>query len=206
MAENSLNKKYEVLVIGGSAGSLEVILKILAHLHDPLSFSIVFVLHRKNSYDSSLTDLFASKTEIPVREIEEKESLQPGTIYIAPPDYHLLFEKNRTFSLDASEKVNFSRPSIDVTFESAADIFKSGSIAIILSGANADGTAGLKKIKQKGGTVIAQDPSSAKVSFMPQHAISHVETDFILNVDELISFINHINRSDSTLQTTRQTK
>ncbi len=190
MAKNSLNILCEVLVFGGSAGSLEVLLKILAKLQVPISFAIIIVIHRKNSHDSTLLELLASKTNIPVKEVEDKDPLLAGNVYLAPADYHLLIENDRTFSLDASEKVNFSRPSIDVTFESVADIFGASAVAVILSGANSDGTEGLKAIKNTGGTAIAQDPISAQVPFMPQYAITHVGIDYVLNQEEMIDFIH----------------
>lgn len=110
MEENKLISGCKVLIIGGSAGSLEVLMRIFPQLPSIQSFAIVIVLHRKNTEDSLLEELFALKTEIPVKEVEDKVKLKPGFIYIAPPDYHLLFEKNDLLSLDISEKVNFSRP------------------------------------------------------------------------------------------------
>lgn len=101
-------KACEALVIGGSAGSLDVLLKVLPELNPELSFPIIIVMHRKPGKDSILTDLLSAKTQLPVKEIEEKETIRPTTVYIAPPNYHVLIENNRTFSLDASEKVNFS--------------------------------------------------------------------------------------------------
>lgn len=189
MAENQLNIKCSILLFGGSAGSLEILLKILPELKKPLSYPIVIVLHRKNSYDSTLPELLASKTKIPVSEIEDKDEMHAGHIYIAPPDYHLLLESTSAFSLDASEKINFSRPSIDVTFESAADIFGNETVAVLLSGANADGTVGLQAIKKLGGTTVVQDPVSAQVPFMPQHAIVNAEIDYILNTTEIVHFL-----------------
>lgn len=121
MEKNSIKGGCELLVVGGSAGSLDVILKVLPSIRSNFNIAIVIVLHRKNNFESVLTSLFAAKTSLPVKEAEEKDVIEPGCIYIAPADYHLLVEKNSTFSLDFSEKVNFSRPSIDVTFESAAD-------------------------------------------------------------------------------------
>ena len=192
MAEENLNINCEILVVSGSAGSLEVLLKLLTNLKSSIGFAIVIVLHRKNTHDSTLLDLLSSKTKMPVWEVEDKNSLLPGNIYIAPPDYHLLVENDRTFSLDASEKINFSRPSIDVTFDSIADVFKSKAIAILLSGANSDGTEGLRCIKKNGGTTIVQQPESAQVPFMPQHAISHADIDYVLNPQEMVDFINSL--------------
>ncbi|WP_221391733.1 chemotaxis protein CheB [Dyadobacter sp. NIV53] len=190
MEENSLNLPVEIVVIGGSAGSLEVLFKLLPLLRPDLSLSIIIILHRRNSGDSSLAELLSTKTTLPLNEVEDKDAILPGYIYLAPSDYHLLIEKDYTFSLDYSEKINFSRPSIDVTFESAADIYGSSMAGIILSGANEDGTKGLKAIKNAGGITIAQNPDTAQMPLMPQHAISHVGIESVLTVREIAGFIN----------------
>lgn len=183
-------KHCEALVIGGSAGSLDALLKMLPDLSAVLPFPTILVLHRKPGKDNILTDLLAAKTSLNVKEIEEKETLMPATLYIAPPNYHLLIENDRSFSLDASEKVNFSRPSIDVTFESAAEVFGENLACLLLSGANSDGTLGLKAVKENGGTVLVQDPSSAVVNFMPQYALDHVTVDAVLNPSQMADYIN----------------
>jgi len=193
MEENKLISGCKVLIIGGSAGSLEVLMKIFPKLGPVSSFAIVIVLHRKNTEDSLLEELFALKSQIPVKEVEDKVKLLPGSIYIAPSDYHLLFEKNDLLSLDISEKVNFSRPSIDVSFESAAAIYGSSLVAILLSGANADGTQGLIEVKKAGGTIIVQKPENSKMPFMPQNAVNHTSPDFILDEGEILKLISAIN-------------
>ncbi len=186
MAENQLNT-FQVVVIGGSAGSLETVLAMAQALPAQMQAVIIIVLHRKNDPESILENLLSYKTQVPVREVEDKDEIQPGNIYIAPPDYHLLIEDERTFSLDSSEKVHFSRPSIDVTFESVANVFRQRSIGILLSGANADGAAGLLKIRKAGGTTIAQDPVSAEVGYMPQQAIDLGAAGMVLDEIALIS-------------------
>lgn len=193
MEEDAIVSGCKVLIIGGSAGSLEVLLQIIPNLEKLNGFSLVIVLHRKGSDDTTLEELFALKTEIPVKEVEDKTPLFPGNIYIAPADYHLLFEKKGTLSLDISEKVNYSRPSIDVSFESVAEAYGNTVIGILLSGANADGTEGLKIIKQEGGMAIVQDPESAGMPFMPQSAIDNLQVDAILNIPDLLRFISNIN-------------
>lgn len=191
MAQDTLISNCKVLIIGGSAGSLDVLLKILPPLGIP-SFSIVIVLHRKNTDDTTLEELIAVKSKIPVKEVEDKTLLLPGFIYIAPSDYHLLFEKNDLLSLDTSEKINYSRPSIDVAFESASDIYGPSLIGILLSGANADGTDGLIAIKKAGGTIVVQKPETADMPFMPNNALLHTTPDHILDVSELLKFIASI--------------
>ncbi len=185
----------KVVVIGGSAGSLKVLLQILQYLESIPTFSIVIILHRKNAEDSALEELIAMKTVLPVKEVEDKTLLEPGYIYIAPSDYHLLFEKNGLLSLDISEKVNFSRPSIDVSFESASEVYQSSLVGILLSGANADGTQGLKTIQKAGGKIIVQKPATAEMPFMPNYAIQHTTPDFILDVEEILMLLVTINSS-----------
>ena len=193
MAESSINNKYRLLIIGGSAGSLEVLIQLLPSIRQDLAVAIVIILHRKN-VESYLPDLLSEKASWPVKEAEEKEPILPGMIYLAPPDYHLLIEKDETFSLDYSEKVHYSRPAIDVTFEAAAEVYGFSSIGVLLSGANADGTEGIIKIKEAGGLTIVQDPAEATVSYMPQQAIKSLEVDYILNTKQMIDVINNLNR------------
>lgn len=187
-----MKKKCEVLIIGGSAGSLEVLLKVLPGLRNDLDFAIILVLHRKSGKDSMLTDLLSAKTKLKVKELEEKEDIQPGFVYIVPPSYHLLIENDHTFSLDASEKVNYSRPSIDVTFESAAEVYGEHLVGLLLSGSNSDGAMGLKKIHENGGTVVVQNPNSANVPFMPQFAMETVIPDELLDPEMMAEYINQL--------------
>ena len=180
---------FNIVVIGGSAGSLSRVLRLLPHFTKDLNISVVLIFHRKESDDSTLKDLLDYKSQFAVREVEDKEPVRKHHIYIAPPDYHLLLEKNLTFSLDISEKVNFSRPSIDVTFESAADAFGERVTGLLLSGANADGVIGLQAILDKGGKIAAQDPKSAEVPYMPQQAVDRLKIDLLLtefNTDEFL--------------------
>ena len=181
--------------MGGSTGSIDVLLDLLPNLQAPLSCTLIIVLHRKNTTDSTLANLLSFKTKIPFREVDDKDAIVPGTIYLAPADYHLLIERDKTFSLDGSEKVKYSRPSIDVTFESAADVYGSALVGVLLSGANADGTDGLNAIKGAGGIAVVQNPASAQVGFMPQQAILHAPVDFVLTINELTAFVNAVNSS-----------
>ena len=124
-----------------------------------------------------------------VKEVEEKESIIPGVIYIAPPDYHVLIEKDFTFSLDYSEKVNYSRPSIDITFESAADVYGDRLACLLLSGSNADGVMGMKTAKAIGGLTAVQDPATCEMPYMPQRALDEVEIDFVVNDGNIREFL-----------------
>lgn len=189
MEKGVLNTKFDLVVIGGSAGGLDALLHILPMLQGTCA-PLIIVLHRKYSNDSTLSDLFTARTRLKVKEVEDKDALKKGHVYIAPADYHLLIEKEKTFTLDDSEKVNYSRPSIDVTFQSAADVFGKKLACILLSGANADGTEGFEYVRSLGGTTVAQDPTSAEVPFMPRHAINSGFASAILSLDEIAGFIN----------------
>ena len=178
------------LIIGGSAGSLEVLLKVLPSLNPLLSFPVIIVIHRKPDADSLLPELLSSRTSLKVKEVDEKEPIQAGTVYIAPSDYHLLVEQDYTFSLDYSEKINFSRPSIDATFQTAAEVYKEKLVCILLSGSNSDGVDGLKSVKTWGGIAAVQDPESAQVPYMPSQAVKHVKIDRILPIETMAEFIN----------------
>jgi two-component system chemotaxis response regulator CheB len=193
MEKDRVIQGCKVLIIGGSAGSLEVLMELLPQLAFVPTFAIVLVLHRKSAEDSTLEELISYKTDIPVAEVEDKTPLKPGFIYIAPSDYHLLFESNDTLSLDTSEKINYSRPSIDVSFESAAEAYGPSLVGILLSGANADGTEGLLAIKKAGGAIVVQVPESAQMPFMPMNALTNTSPHYVLDVKGMIEFINHIN-------------
>lgn len=193
MEENKrVIKDCKVVIIGGSAGSLQALLQILPFIENPISFAIVIVVHRKQSDEQTLEALLALKSQIKVKEVEDKVKLESGFIYIAPSNYHLLFEKNETLSLDTSEKINYSRPSIDVSFESAAEIYGNHLIGILLSGSNSDGTIGLRAIQTAGGISVVQNPLSADMPFMPNNAILHTTPDFVLSTDEILQFIKEI--------------
>jgi len=190
----TLGSSCKALIIGGSAGSLDVLLEVFPALSPEINFPIVLVIHRKASKESLLTDLLGARTALPVTEAEEKEFLEPGKVYVAPADYHLLIEEDHSISLDYSEKVNYSRPSIDVTFQSAAEIFKQELVCILLSGSNADGVEGLKTVNNFGGRVVIQHPESALMPYMPQQAVNNVKPALLLTATEMAGYINDLVR------------
>jgi two-component system chemotaxis response regulator CheB len=179
MAQKQVNKPAGLIIIGGSSGSIEALLIILPQLKKNLALPILIVLHRTSSSDNSLAFLLSQRTSLTVKEADEKDLLLPGHIYLAPSDYHVLLEENGTLSLDASEKVNYCRPSIDVSFTSAALVYQNTLVAVLLSGANADGAQGMAAIKENGGYTIVQDPAEAAVAYMPEQAILLSEIDCI---------------------------
>lgn len=190
MAKGSL--KYKLIAIGGSAGSLDVILKIISNASAYSNIFYIIILHRKSDAESILESLFSSRTKLTVKEVEDKDSIHTGYIYIAPADYHLLLEDKKNFSLDSSEKILYSRPSIDVTFESIAEVYGSFAIGVLLSGANADGAKGLSAMKKAGGFTIVQDPESAEVDYMPRQAIEQLHPDAIVHADEIPLFLSNL--------------
>jgi len=193
MAETVDSTSCGALIIGGSAGSLDVLLEIFPALRNDIGFPIVLVIHRKASNESLLTDLLKSRTTLEVSEAEEKEFLSPGKVFIAPADYHMLIEDDQSISLDYSEKVNYSRPSIDVTFQSAAEVFGEKLVCILLSGSNADGVEGLKSVNNFGGKVVIQNPNTAIMPYMPQQAVQNVKPHVILDSHNMADYINKLN-------------
>jgi len=186
------NTNTELIVIGGSAGSLQVILEMIKKLDLELNFPIVLVVHRKAYSTNILPVLLQQFSSMEVIEIEDKTEIHNNKLYIAPSDYHLLFENKKVMSLDSSEKMNYSRPSIDVTFKSAAEIYGKNVIGVLLSGANADGVEGLGYIKKNSGKVWIQDPGTAEVNYMPQHAVDAIDYDLIITPDNLADHINQL--------------
>lgn len=178
-------ENYEAIVIGASWGGMSAIIRILSDLPEDYPIPVIVILHRLRNVKSSLIQLVDDKVKINVYEVEEKEHVEPGKVYIAPANYHLLLENDFTFSLCNSAPVKYSRPSIDVFFESAARVYKDKLIGILLTGANSDGAEGLKYIKEKGGIVIVQDPDEAEVNTMPLAAITTVPDCNILTLSEI---------------------
>ena len=179
----------ELIAIGGSAGSLQVIIELVTAIPEGFPLPLLLILHRNGLFESGLEELLASRTRLRVREVEEKEPILPGTVYVCPSDYHVLIEKDHSFSLDYSERVHYSRPSIDVSFRSAADAYGPQLLAVLLSGANQDGAEGLEYVKMKGGITIVQDPLTADVPFMPRSALSLLAPDHVLRPKEMPALI-----------------
>jgi two-component system chemotaxis response regulator CheB len=176
---------HEAIVIGASAGGVRALATILSQL--PLAFPapIAIVQHIEASGESSLAAHFQSTCVIAVKEAEDKERLEAGTVYLAPAGYHLLIEADRTVSLSVDEKVNFSRPAIDLLFTSAADVYGPALIGVVLTGASADGAAGLAQVKRCGGLAIVQDPATAASPTMPDAAIAATDVDHVVAIDAL---------------------
>jgi two-component system chemotaxis response regulator CheB len=183
---------FDIIVIGGSAGSIEVIMYLLKSLPKKFQPPVVLIIHRMKNTSSSLNDMLSKEAGVKnIIEPEDKEPIKRGRIYLAPQNYHLLVEQDHTFSLDYSEPVNFSRPSIDLSFESIAALFGPKTLAILLSGANKDGAAGLKKVIDKGGMALVQSPESAHYPAMPKAAIDLNSKVLIQNPEQILHYILH---------------
>lgn len=163
--------RAEAVVIGASAGAVEALSALLPGLPETFPLPVMVVVHLPPDRPSGLAELFRVRCRVAVREAEDKEPLAPGTVYFAPPDYHLLVEPDRRLSLSSEEPVQYSRPSIDVLFESAADVYGPGLIGVVLSGANSDGAKGLAAIQAAGGRALVQRPDLAQVATMPRAAL-----------------------------------
>jgi len=177
--------KYRAIVIGASAGGMDAIKSILIPLQEGFPAPIIIVQHLSPHSDGYMAKYLNVLCKINVKEADEKERILPGNAYIAPANYHLLVERDETLSLTVDPKVNYSRPSIDILFESAAEVYENELIGIILTGGNGDGSKGLKMIKKFGGITIVQDPSTAEADFMPKAAIKFVEVDYILSLNNI---------------------
>ena len=186
---------YEAIVLGVSLGGLNAMKVIFSLLPKDFSTPIIIVQHISARSDNQWIKLINNRNELHIKEADEKEKIENGTIYVAPPNYHLLIEPSKTFSLSIDERVNFARPSIDVLFESAAEVYKNKLIGVVLTGSNNDGTNGMKRIKRYGGLTIVQDPATAESGAMPASVIAAVQVDHVLPLDGIVALLVRINGS-----------
>ncbi|MEM5298237.1 chemotaxis protein CheB [Burkholderia sp. JPY481] len=176
---------YELVVIGGSAGGIEVLNVLLAALPARFAAAVMVVMHLPPDSPSYLVPALAHRCALPVLEPDAGELILPGRVHVAPPGYHMLVEVDRTVALSTDAAVRFSRPSIDVLFESAAAVYGERLLAILLSGANDDGALGLERVRALDGTAWVQDPASAGSAEMPRAAIARGAADAIFNPETL---------------------
>ncbi len=182
----------EAVVIGASAGALEVLSNLLPGLPADYRLPILIVVHLPPDKTGLLAELLGARCAIRVREAEDKESIEPGVAYFAPSDYHLLVEQDKRLSLSDDEPVLFSRPSIDVLFESAADAYGGGLVGVVLTGANSDGAKGLKAVVEAGGVAVVQSPGSAYAVAMPEAAIATCPSARVLPVNEIAAYLREV--------------
>ena len=185
----NLQDSPEAVVIGASNGGLNALQTILSGLAGGFSGALLIVQHRKADVEDLLSQLLRRICPLPVLAVTDKLQIFPGHVYVAPANYHMLVERNKRLSLSVDAHVSYSRPSIDVLFETAAEAYRSSLLAVLLTGANYDGTAGIQKVKACGGITIAQDPISAESSIMPQSAIDSGCVDHIVPLAEIADFV-----------------
>ena len=181
--------KARAIVIGASAGAIEALAQILPALPVGYPLPVLVVVHVPPDRTNLLAPLFKARCRLVVKEVEDKEPILPGTIYFGASDYHLLVEPDRSLSLSADEPVNYSRPSIDVLFESAADAYGGGLVGIILTGANADGAEGLRAVVAAGGVALVEDPARAFAPTMPAAALARSPGARAMSLDALAAHL-----------------
>lgn len=184
-------QKY--VIIGGSAGSFQVVTQILSALPANFDLPIFLCLHRLKHIRTGFIEALSIKSMLPIIEPDDKEHIRPGTIYLAPANYHMYIELGNTIALSTEPSINHSRPSIDLSFISASYSFKEKLVGIILSGANKDGAQGLKHVKEAGGIAIVQSPEECQVKTMTLAAIKATQVDHILNTQQIIDYLKKLN-------------
>jgi two-component system chemotaxis response regulator CheB len=193
-------RPYELIVVGCSMGGMKAIQTILESLPEDFPLPVVITQHRYKTSNDSLPAFFRRHTKLDVVDADDKQWIHPGTVYLAPADYHLLIERNGErgeLSLSVDARVEYSRPSIDVLFESAASAYASSLIGVVLTGANADGARGAAAIKRRGGFVVVQDPKTAEAPAMPTAAIAAARVDRILPLERIGPFLVELCRHSS---------
>ena len=191
-ARESVNGRVDGIVIGTSAGGVEALSVLLPALPAETRASVFIVLHLPRDRPSLLVDIFQPKCALPVREAQDKEPVAPGTVYFAPPDYHLLLDTGPQLALSVDDPVHFSRPSIDVLFESAAELYRDRLLGIILTGASEDGASGLEMVHRAGGLTIVQQPETAHASLMVESALKRTPVDFVLSLDKIADLLRKL--------------
>jgi two-component system, chemotaxis family, protein-glutamate methylesterase/glutaminase len=188
----SLHGRIEAVVVGVSAGGVDALLMLLPALPRDFQPAVLIVLHRPRERPSPLIDIFQPKCALPVVEAQDKEPVRPGTVYFAPADYHLLVDAGPALALSVDEPVHFSRPSIDVLFESAADVYGPRLAALVLTGANADGAQGAAAVREAGGVTVVQHPDTAMATAMPLAALARGPIDFVLPLEGVARWLQVI--------------
>ena len=180
---------FKAVIIGGSAGSFRVITKLLQSLPTNYPLPVLLNLHRLKHVRSGFVEALSIKSNIPIIEPYDKDTIKPGYAYLAPSNYHMYIELNKKIALSTEEPVNHSRPSIDVSFETAAQTYNKKLLGVILSGANRDGAYGLKKLKDLGGTAIVQDPRECEVATMTEAALRLTNVDYVYSSDKIVDYL-----------------
>lgn len=194
MKKISLNNSYKAVVIGGSAGSFQGVVKILAQLPKGFPLPIIMCLHRLKHVRNGFVEALSIKSVVQVTEPNDKENIRKGSVYLAPANYHMSVELGNHFALSTEEMVNNSRPAIDITLGSCAFVYKEKLVGILLSGANKDGALGMKQIHDRMGLTIVQEPTECMIDTMPRAALAATEIDHVLRVDQIVEFLKELDK------------
>jgi len=195
-----MTKVYEAIVIGTSAGGFHALSSILERLPKEFRLPIIVVQHRAKDSLELFEEILQRRCPVTVKQADEKEKIRPSTVYIAPPDYHILIEADSTISLSTEGPVQFSRPSIDVLFESAAVVYREKLIGIVLTGSNRDGAAGISAISRQGGLTIAQDPNEAEYSMMAQASIDTKNVKHVMRLTAIADLLLKLHNDGSSTE------
>jgi two-component system chemotaxis response regulator CheB len=194
MSKFKLNNSYKAVVIGGSAGSFQGVVKILSQLPKGFPLPIIMCLHRLKHVRNGFVEALSIKSVVQVTEPNDKENIKKGSVYLAPANYHMSVELGNYFALSTEEMVNNSRPAIDITLSTCAFVYKEKLVGILLSGANRDGALGMMHIHDKGGLTIVQDPTECMIDTMPKAALAATRIDQTLKIDQIVNFLKELDK------------
>jgi two-component system, chemotaxis family, protein-glutamate methylesterase/glutaminase len=194
MSKYNLNNSYKAVVVGGSAGSFQGMVKILSQLPKGFPLPIIMCLHRLKHVRNGFVEALSIKSVVQVTEPHDKENIKKGSVYLAPANYHMSVELGHHFALSTEEMINNSRPAIDITLSTCGFVYKDKLIGILLSGANRDGAVGMKNIAEKGGLTIVQDPLECMIDTMPKAALAVTKIDHVLKVDQIVEFFKELDK------------
>ncbi|MEM7110468.1 MAG: chemotaxis protein CheB [Bacteroidota bacterium] len=194
MSTFNLHNRYKAVVIGGSAGSFQGIVKILSNIPKDFPLPIIMCLHRLKHVRNGFVEALSIKSIVAVTEPFDKQNIKKGQVYLAPANYHMSVELGNHFSLSTEEMINNSRPAIDITLGSCAYVYRDKLIGILLSGANKDGALGMKYIKEKGGLTLVQEPSECMIDTMPKAAMSFTTIDHVLKIEQIVQLLKDLHK------------
>ena len=194
MSKFNLNNSYKAVVNGGSAGSFQGVVKILAQLPKGFPLPIIMCLHRLKHVRNGFVEALSIKSVNQVTEPNDKENIKKGSVYLAPANYHMSVELGNHFALSTEDMINNSRPAIDITLGSCAFVYKEKLVGILLSGANKDGALGMKQIHDRSGLTIVQEPSECMIDTMPRAALAATSIDHVLRIDQIVDFLKELDK------------
>lgn len=194
MSKFNLNNSYKAVVIGGSAGSFQGVVKILSQLPPGFPLPIIMCLHRLKHVRNGFVEALSIKSVVQVTEPNDKENIKKGSVYLAPANYHMSIELGNHFALSTEEMINNSRPAIDITLGTSAFVYRDKLIGILLSGANRDGALGMKYIHERGGLTIVQEPTECMIDTMPKAALAITKIDHVMKIDQIVEFLKDLDK------------